>query len=514
MIFGGVNTRFYIMSNIFNRYFKVLSFIVFVTFTYILRSPSFFSFNLDDDEGIYLLMGRFLTEGHLPYIHYWDHQPPLIYLLSWFVQLIGIKSIIGIRVVSAVFVCLTGYVLNLISLFLFNRKWISFFCGAFYIFAVSSYHVGGLAFNNELIFNFFTVLSLFYLLQAFNNDSKIKRIIFLAGLLCGFGFLTKQQVIYDFVSFIFLFFLFSYFQKGAKKYKYYIPVYIVASLIPISIIGLIYLVSGHINEYFFAIWESNIRYVTVGSVNKMDLIYFKINVKHFLFLVPVILSTLFIKKNKLKSYIYSSWFKAFLMIWLLINLYGVSLSKTYYLHYFIQVLLPITLILGYSFTCVLNKQHSSKYLIITFFIVCIGFFSSKHFDLNPSQNHYKKSAIFKAAEFLVQNKDTFDTMFVVDGDVILYYLADFDIITRYAFPIHLTNPKYAHAFNFDQEKEFLRVFNLNPTWLIMEDSLRSSYRDIKQVKLNNILHDNLEKYNLEQTFTDLDENIINVFHRK
>jgi len=45
------------------------------------RVPYFFEYVIDVDESTYLLMGRSLLEGHLPYIQLWDAKPPLAFML-------------------------------------------------------------------------------------------------------------------------------------------------------------------------------------------------------------------------------------------------------------------------------------------------------------------------------------------------------------------------------------------------------------------------------------------------
>jgi 4-amino-4-deoxy-L-arabinose transferase-like glycosyltransferase len=45
------------------------------------RVPYFFDYLIDADESTYLLMGRSLLDGHLPYTQLWDGKPPLAFAL-------------------------------------------------------------------------------------------------------------------------------------------------------------------------------------------------------------------------------------------------------------------------------------------------------------------------------------------------------------------------------------------------------------------------------------------------
>ena len=107
---------------------NILLLLGFIMLNLAIRWVSIWGPPLDDDEGIYLLMGRFILEGHLPYVHYWDHQPPLIYYLSAFAQLFSHEQgLAGVRIIAAVFTGTTAWILFclyriLFHSFFFRRK--------------------------------------------------------------------------------------------------------------------------------------------------------------------------------------------------------------------------------------------------------------------------------------------------------------------------------------------------------------------------------------------------------
>lgn len=65
------------------------------------------------DEGIYLLAGRDVLEGHLPYTHHWDNRLPLNWLVYALLYAIGGGNLTAIRFIGIVWVSLTAFIVYL-----------------------------------------------------------------------------------------------------------------------------------------------------------------------------------------------------------------------------------------------------------------------------------------------------------------------------------------------------------------------------------------------------------------
>src|ERR1044071_1144456 len=56
--------------------------------TFFIRFPFFFRDYIDRDESTFILIGKSITDGHLPYDHMWDLKPPLLFYFFAFIQYI------------------------------------------------------------------------------------------------------------------------------------------------------------------------------------------------------------------------------------------------------------------------------------------------------------------------------------------------------------------------------------------------------------------------------------------
>lgn len=85
-------------------------------FALLIRFPWFFVDVIDVDEGVFVLMGRSLAEGRLPYTEVWDNKPPLGFVFFAFIQLLMPGSLLFVRVAGTLIVGLSAVLVFYISL--------------------------------------------------------------------------------------------------------------------------------------------------------------------------------------------------------------------------------------------------------------------------------------------------------------------------------------------------------------------------------------------------------------
>src|SRR5262249_53884924 len=69
---------------------------------------------IDPDEGIFILAGQHLSQGHLPYTVVWDNKPPLGFVFFAAIITIFNNSLMAIRLGGAVLVASAAYLVFLI----------------------------------------------------------------------------------------------------------------------------------------------------------------------------------------------------------------------------------------------------------------------------------------------------------------------------------------------------------------------------------------------------------------
>ncbi|NTU70083.1 hypothetical protein HGB13_04710, partial [bacterium] len=232
---------------------------------------------LSQDEGVFLSISRAVSNGHLPYIDYFDHKPPLIYLLL----------ILPLKLINSnfIFYRLLALFINLLtSFFVFKiaenyKKNIGLLAAVSYLFLV--YIFEGYYLISEPFLALFLSASFYLIIKSKNNYNFI-----LSGILASFAVLTKQPA---FISVLALVFIAYRNNKKLENFMYFI-LGVISPLIFLSI----YLVfSGMLDIFIEQVLTSNFYYpampITLVLLKSLNLIYqswyFWIFVIYFAFVV-------------------------------------------------------------------------------------------------------------------------------------------------------------------------------------------------------------------------------------
>lgn len=114
------------------------------------------------DESLFLMHGRDVLRGHLPYIHHWDNRPPLGWFLFAILNFLSGENLVMLRVDGALLVGLTGFVLYRIFAALGQRP-TGVVAGLFYTVFCSVAQVGQ-SITTEHVVSLLFSLMLYYLL--------------------------------------------------------------------------------------------------------------------------------------------------------------------------------------------------------------------------------------------------------------------------------------------------------------------------------------------------------------
>jgi 4-amino-4-deoxy-L-arabinose transferase-like glycosyltransferase len=98
-----------------------IKFWVFVIGAFAVRIPLLFALDLHSDEQTFLNIGHDVALGHLPYLHTWDHNPPLLYFIVAPITIIAHHQIWIVRLFAAAFDILTALFVKRIADRLFGE---------------------------------------------------------------------------------------------------------------------------------------------------------------------------------------------------------------------------------------------------------------------------------------------------------------------------------------------------------------------------------------------------------
>jgi 4-amino-4-deoxy-L-arabinose transferase-like glycosyltransferase len=316
-------------------------FFFFVLISIILRFFSFFPAVLDHDESTYLIIGRDILNGKILYTDVTDTKPVGIFLFYAFLEFLFGSSIFLKRLVFAVLVGVTGFLIYRISARLFKNCQVALASGIIYILYVSIWIYHGLSPNTELIFNLTTSASLLLFLK-----NKIRFYIF-GGLLMGIGFMVKYLVLFDFAAFL-LFFFITDMRPPENRFNSKIwTKYILAGLfflLPFGLTNLYFLLNNNFNDFHFITYILPGNYSDNPSILRYLVMLLDLTGK-FLPISFIVFYVLF-KKNK-------PWKqndKWFFTLWILFVLVAMFIPGQELSHYTIQLMLPLSVACRFVFS--------------------------------------------------------------------------------------------------------------------------------------------------------------------
>jgi hypothetical protein len=346
--------------------------IVVIAFVLIFRIPSFFEPYSYGDEMIYLNLGEAVRRGVPLYKSIHDNKPPLLYFTA---ALAG--NLLMLRVILTIWMLMTILLFWKLCTTLFpkNIKLHKFAIVIFSILTTIPLLEGNIA-NSELFMIGPTILAFQILLS---KRSKVKKNIFIAGLLLSIATLFKVPAAFDIPAIIFLWFVGSKLKrKDLSKLGRNIGILMLGFLTPILLTMLWYLSQGALKEYIVAAFLQNVGYLSSWRpsdvvrpfvVRNLPLIIRGLSV--FIGLVILYLK----RKSLSKQFI-------FITAWLLFSLFAVSLSERPYPHYLVQSVPSISLLFAILFTGK-NLEQSLTVIPLTLVFIVAVYYNVWHYPTLP-----------------------------------------------------------------------------------------------------------------------------------
>lgn len=153
-------------------------------------SPSNFAYSYRD-SGVFLYTGWRILNGEIPYIHIWDHKPPVIFYLNAIGLGLGNNSVWGVWILEVIFLLLASYLGYQLLKKLFGVYAAVIGTIVWMLALVFVLQGGNLTTEYALLFQF-GALYLFYLSRKARKPHILMMVI---GVLGGLAFFTKQTVI-------------------------------------------------------------------------------------------------------------------------------------------------------------------------------------------------------------------------------------------------------------------------------------------------------------------------------
>jgi hypothetical protein len=342
-----------------------------------LRLPNFSEPYWYGDEAIYLTLGTAMRHGERLYAEIIDHKTPIIYYLAM------VPTQTGFRMLNV-----ASTILTTTFFYFFARKVIKNEMGIgiaslFFVLLTTLPWFEGHIPNGELFVMFFIFIGATFfgrteLFQHFLKSEKTDRdvfplsprqllLFFSSGVFFSLGILTKVPALFDVLAFLFIFwslFVETFItRRESHKVKRLVSIVLsgavcVAGVITPIVLSILYFIArGSGQAYLDYGLLYNFHYVEsfVPSFSLPFLRYF------FTFPVKTGLLALLLIGLTAGTRVLSSRFR-FIAAWVGLALFSSLLSNRPYPHYYLQIIPPLALLLGYFVETVmsLRERHAAS----------------------------------------------------------------------------------------------------------------------------------------------------------
>lgn len=441
---------------------------VFAGFALLMRLFSFFPSIINHDESTYILIADALRRGQVYLKDVMDTKPIGIFLLFAFFQIVFGKAIIVIRVITAIWVALTGFMLYLTHRhFLpsstttdYNPAPLS--SGIIYVFIASIYSTYGLSPNTELFFNLFTITALFLIIRY-----KGVGIFLLAGLILGSGFMIKYVVLFDGLA-IGLFYLGQQITLGKSWSFWFLRCTLlgVGFMIPFLVVWIWYHHLGLGDTFWFYSFELSGRYF----VKPMWYEYVNYVFNCFLSFLPVVIWFFFCLWNRRSTEVSLPVLSA---IWGVFIMFIILLPGRLFSHYFVQFMVPLSLLAGSFF----DPRRAPGPILSWMRKPAIGY---PLFGLLIVANVVAQKIIFfdqkdypaEVASFLNGQLQPGDILYTGDYEPIIYHLTGTSSPTPYIHSSLIWMAANNETLKINQAEEFEKIMNKNPRFILINYPLK------------------------------------------
>ncbi|MBK8501277.1 MAG: glycosyltransferase family 39 protein [Saprospiraceae bacterium] len=430
----------------------------------LIRLPTFFPTVIDHDESTYIIIASQLLEGKIPYVDNLDVKPIGIYLVFALILKIS-NSIIAIRLIAALVIALSAFLIYRIHFILFSYDRVAMASGLLYV-VCASLHKWSWSANTEIFFQCFSVIALYLLLIA---RKPVHLMIF--GLVTGLGFLIKFHIAFDILAFT----VFYFFWRGKRFIPWLSDMMLsfVFFLVPILCLVLIYSKLGYLNELQFAMIAIPSGYASdIGIGHIVQFI-----AEYYLSFSPVVLLMMVGMWRAFKNrwMMQPQW--VLFGLWTVTGWLGIAITGKFFFHYYFQAL-PAMCLFALTWFMITDDHYGGRirsYLEKSAgWIFCLLMVTSW---LNQYLQVVRKLDTTRIIYDELKEQWRPDDRIYTTGKNILYYLLKTSPPTRYVHTSILYEPSLKQAYRVNSDSEMINIVNLQMDYYVVPEEMHPILKD-------------------------------------
>lgn len=418
----------------------VVAAIAALVFAFATRGASFGHPYLYVDEAFYFAAGLEMKQGAIPFVDFWDRKPPAHFMLYALLARIS-ENFVVYQVAATFFAAATSFVVYLTARHFAGIKGSAMAAAAYLLLICVFDGHGG---QSPVFYNAPMSLAAYIL---FSQNARIGRkegdaatlgAMFLAGIAIS----IKTTAVFE-GAFFGLFAIYCMVRNGAwdRGGIARIIAWALAGALPSLSFAFWYFNHGYWDEYWNAMVTSNLRKSLdrEGDLKRIAVI--------LLVIAPIALfaiRSLFLTQGIIRR---------FLSGWLIAALIGFASLMAISFHYFLPLLVPLTLASALQFD---RKEFGTAAFVA---IAVLSYLIYPFFDLERTR--YARAAMGRLVEAVRESRGD-GPLLIYDGPPLLYPLSGQRFPSRLAFPNHLNQRAERNVSGIDTLDETRRILSARP----------------------------------------------------
>ena len=431
------------------RWFGLWSILALLAVAIVTRAAVFGNPLLHVDDQYYLLVGKAIDHGQLPYVDIWDRKPIGLFLIYAAIARLGGSGVEQYQLVAGLFAVATAWVVTRLASRIANRQG-ALLAGIVYLATLVPF--GGQGGQSPVFYNLLIAVAALSFVRAAEGSTRLVPAAMAAMVACGLSLTVKQVSLVEGIYFGLCFLVLAHCRQWPPLRLVGLAAAMIAlALLPTLLAALYYFAHGHLDDYLFANFASIFRKADQGARSREFGVLFLL-----VFMAPLILAAVIGAIMRYRSFGSTDLRSTFISGWMIAALLGIMLIPNFYDHYELPLIAP----LGVSAATLLGRRTG----IALAAALCLTAWSEGSM-FSFESNREGRQAFESMASVIARSRYN-GCLYLASGPPLLYDRAGDCRLTKYQFAEHLADANEARAIGTDQQAELARVLTLKPAVIV------------------------------------------------
>jgi 4-amino-4-deoxy-L-arabinose transferase-like glycosyltransferase len=428
------------------RWFGLWSILALVSVAIVTRAAAFGNPVYSGDDQFYLLVGKAIDHGQLPYVDIWDRKPIGLFLIYAAIARLGGSGVEQYQLVAGLFAISTAWVVTRLASRIANRQG-ELLAGIVHLATLVPF--GGQGGQSPVFYNLFIAGAALSFVRAAEGSARLVPAAMTAMVACGLALTVKQVSLVEGTYFGLCFLVLAHRRQWPPLRVVGLAAAMIAlALLPTLLAALYYFAHGHLDDYLFANFASIFRKADQGARSREFGMLFLL-----VFMVPLMLAAVIGAIMRHRRSGSDDVLSIFWSGWMIAALLGVVLIPNFYD-------LPLIAPLCVSAATLFGRRTG---IALAAALLLTAWSEGSMFSF--AANREGRQA-FEVMASQIDRARHGGCVFLADGPPLLYDRAGDCRLTKYQFAEHLADANEAMAIGTDQQIELARVIGLRPAVIV------------------------------------------------